>query len=117
MIRVTALLIALSSALAAASLADGSREPERRAQLTLMTMEPLTLRGTRFFAAEKVKLTVVAADERFVRWPTASRGGAFTQRFPTLFVDRCDGVIAVAVGSRGSRATLKPFKPACPPRL
>jgi hypothetical protein len=118
MIRVASALIVLALALGAAGLADGSRSrPDRGAKLTLVTMEPLTLRGTRFLAAEKVRLTVVAGGDRFVRRFAAGRSGSFTQRLPAANVDRCDRLLAVAVGSRGSRAAIKPFQPACPPSL
>lgn len=115
MIRVAAVLIVTTLALGVAGLANGSHSrPERGAKLTVVTMEPLTLRGTRFLAAEKVRLTVVTGGDRFVRRTTAGLGGSFTQRLPAASVDRCDRLLAVAIGSRGSRASIKPFQPACP---
>jgi hypothetical protein len=118
MIRVASVLIVLAFALGVSGLADGSHSrPDRGAKLTVVTMDPLTLRGTRFLAAERIKLTVVAGESRFVRRPTAGRGGAFTQSLPAATVDRCERLLAVAVGSRGSRAAVKPFQPACPPPL
>jgi len=118
MIRSAAVLIVLALALGVARLADGSRsEPERGAKLAVVTMKPLTLRGTRFLAAEKVRLTVVAGGDRFVRRTVADRGGSFSQRFLSVTADRCNRLLAVAVGSRGSRASIKPFQPACPVEL
>jgi hypothetical protein len=115
MIRSSAALVVLALALGVAGVADGSRSrPDRGAKLAVVTMEPLTLRGTRFLAAEKIRLTVVAGGSRFVRRPTAGRGGSFTQSLPAASLDRCDRLLAVAVGSRGSRAAIKPFQPACP---
>jgi hypothetical protein len=115
MIRVAAALVAFSLALGVAGPADATRpRPDRAAKLTVMNMKPLTFRGTRFLSAEKVRLTVVAGGERFVRRLTASRAGAFTQRFPTVMVDRCNRLMAVATGSRGSRAAIKPFQLGCP---
>jgi hypothetical protein len=115
MIRVAAALIVLALAVGVAGLAEGSRSrTDRGAKLTVVAMKPLTLRGTRFLAAEKVRLTVVAEGDRFVRRTTATSGGSFTQRFSTVTGDRCNRLLAVAIGSRGSRATIKPFQPACP---
>jgi hypothetical protein len=117
MIRVAA-GVALALALGVGSLADGSRShPEQGAKLAVVTMKPLTLRGTRFLAAEKVRLTVVADGNRFVRRTTADRMGAFTQRFQAAAGDRCNRLIAVAIGSRGSRAAIRPFQPLCPVAL
>jgi hypothetical protein len=115
MIRSAAALVVLALALGLAGFADGSRpRSDRGAKLAVVTIEPLTLRGTRFLAAEKVRLTVVAGGDRFVRRPTAGPAGSFTQRVPAANVDRCDRLLAVAVGSRGSRASIKPFQLACP---
>jgi hypothetical protein len=115
MVRVAAALVVLALAFGVAGLADGSRpRPDRGAKLTLVTMKPLTLRGTRFLAAEKVRLTVVAGGDRFVRRTTANSAGSFTQRFSAVMDDRCNRLLAVAIGSRGSRAAIKPFQPACP---
>ena len=115
MVRVAAALIVLALTLGVAELADGARQrPDRGAKLTVLTMQPVTLRGTRFLAAEKVRLTVVAGGDRFVRRTTATSSGSFVQRFPAITGDRCNRLLAVAVGSRGSRATIKPFQPACP---
>lgn len=118
MIRVAAALVVLALVLGVAGLADGSSlRPERHAKLDLVTMKPLTLRGTRFVAAEKVRLTVVVGGNRIVRRTIADRSGSFSQRFLPVTADRCDRLLAVAVGSRGSRASIKPFQPACPVEL
>jgi hypothetical protein len=77
--------------------------------------EPLTLRGTRFSARERVRVSVstsVSAASRV----TATRAGSFVVSFPGLSYDRCNGLLAVAVGSEGSRARLT-AQPLCPPRL
>ena len=77
-------------------------------------MKPLTLRGTRFLVAEKVRLTVVVGSDRLVGLTTANSAGPFVQRFSDVTDDRCNRLLAVAIGSRGSRASIKPFQPACP---
>jgi hypothetical protein len=115
MIRFAAALLALVLLLGVAGLADGSpSQPGRRAKLTIVKMQPLTLRGTGFLAAEKVRLTVVAGGDRFVRSTTVNSSGSFTQGFPSATVDRCNRLVAVAIGSRGSRAAIRPFQLACP---
>jgi hypothetical protein len=115
MFRAAAALIVLAFALAVGGLADGSRmRSDRGAKLALVTMKPLTLRGSRFFAGEQVRLTVVAGGDRVVRRTTASSGGSFVQRFPALSGDRCHRLLAVAIGSQGSRTAIKPFQLACP---
>jgi hypothetical protein len=115
MIRLVAPLLALAFLLGATGLAGGSpSQPDRGAKLTVVKMQPLTLRGTRFLTAERVRLTVVAGGDRFVRSTTANSDGSFTQSFPAVMVDRCNRLIAVAIGSRGSRAAIRPFQLACP---
>ncbi len=69
-----------------------------RASLTMKSMSPLTVAGSGFKAAERVRIT--GAGTKTV---TASRRGAFTVRLPGE--DPC-GLTIVAVGSRGSRASL-----------
>jgi hypothetical protein len=118
MARLTAALIALIAlalALGVAGSADGTRPRlDRDAKLALVTVNPLTLRGSRFLAAERIRLTVVAGGNRYVRHTTASSGGSFVQRFPAVMRDRCSRLLAVAVGARGSRAAIKPFQLGCP---
>lgn len=115
--RVAALVV-LSLAFGVVGPAHGSpARPERAAKLAIVAMKPLTLRGTRFVPGENVRLTVITGGSRMVRRTTADRRGSFTQRFTPATVDRCSRLIAVAVGSRGSRATTKFFEPLCPPPL
>jgi hypothetical protein len=117
MIRAAAALVALSLVLGAAVSAEASvSQPDRRAKLAVVTKNPLTIRGTQFRPREIVRLTVEAEGNRFTRRTTASRTGTFTQQFSSVEVDRCSRLIAVAIGSRGSQATIKYFEPLCPPQ-
>lgn len=76
-----------------------------RAILTMKSMSPLTISGSGFKATERVRIT--GAGTKTV---TASRRGAFTTRLPGR--DSC-GLTIVAVGSRGSRASLNFSKLLC----
>jgi len=116
MIRGAAVLVAVSLVLGAAASADGSvSKPERRAKLAVVTTSPLTLRGTQFRPRENIRLRVEIEGERYTRRTVAGRTGSFTQQFNSVAVDRCNQLIAVAIGSRGSQATVKYFEPLCPP--
>jgi hypothetical protein len=117
MIRAAAALVAFSLALGVVALAQASAsKQDRRAKLAIVTKSPLTIRGTQFRSREGVHVKGSAGDDRFARRTTASRIGAFTLQFPTVTVDRCSTLIAVAIGSRGSQATIKYFEPLCPPQ-
>jgi hypothetical protein len=109
---VVALLLAVSGSAATANGHGGVG----RASLTLLKPEPLKLRGIRFLAGERVRVTVSVPSPRAKR-VTASAAGSFAAAFADVSVDPCSGLTAVAVGSRGSRATLKLPQRQCPPRL
>ena len=80
-----------------------------------MAAAPLSIRGTGFHAGEVVRITVVA-DGTTTKRAVANDGGAFLSRFRVAF-DRCQGLIARAVGDMGSRAGLRTPRLMCPPRL
>lgn len=69
-----------------------------RPQLAMTSMQPLTVAGRGFKSGEMIRISGDVAKR--VR---ASDAGAFTVRFPRA--GRC-GVSIVAIGSRGSRASL-----------
>ena len=91
-------------------------EARRSPALRLADREPLTLSGVRFHARELVRVKVTADSGTASRRMRATASGSFTSQFD-LALDRCSGLYAVAVGSRGSRATLKLPEPLCPPSL
>jgi hypothetical protein len=76
-----------------------------RASLTMKSLRPLTVAGSGFKAAERVRITGAGT-----KTLTASRGGAFTTRLTGA--DPC-GLTIVAMGSRGSRASLNFSKLLC----
>jgi hypothetical protein len=101
-------LIALILFLFSATLepAGGARVVEsgttqaNRASLKVVRAQPLTVAGRGFRAAERVRVT---ADGRS-RSATAGARGGFAVTFPEA--NTCNGVLVVARGSKGSRATV-----------
>jgi hypothetical protein len=110
---VTALVLAVS-----ASAMGGARDAAapNRATLRLVDRAPLKLLGKGFQARERVRVTV-SVRRRTAKRVIASPAGTFVVAFADVSVDRCSGLTAVAVGARGSRASLKLPQPQCPPRL
>jgi hypothetical protein len=97
--------------------APAATDATRRATLQLIDRDPLTLKGSRFRARERVRVTVTLNGHAYVRWTRASRPGTFAVRFGDVHVDRCSGFIARANGNGGSRASYKLPQPQCPPPL
>jgi hypothetical protein len=113
----TALVIALTLALALGAAASGANQTAAgKATLKLQGAAPLTLRGAGFFRAERVVVSVRSGQRRSKR-VTANERGTFVVSFPRFTYDRCDPLTALAVGSRGSRAGLKVLPRGCPPGL
>ena len=100
-----ALCIAVALALAAASAAAAAPA------LRVTASRPLTIKGERFRAFERVTVTV---DHTLVKHIRAGAAGGFTVIFRGISVSRCDGYSAVARGTRGSRASLNVHPLACP---
>lgn len=107
--RVAATLL-LSSLLLAATPALGAG---RCAKLTLADTAPLTVKGTRFQAGERVKL-VVSRSVSISRVVRAGARGGFTVKF-SVNLDRCGPLLIRAIGARGSRATVDATQIACAP--
>jgi len=83
----------------------------QQAEVRVVTMSPLVVRGTGFKAHERVRVTAAPGGVRRVR---SRANGHFTASFPGS-VDRCVGLSVVATGTRGDQAALKLPQPACPP--
>jgi hypothetical protein len=71
-----------------------------RASLKVVRAQQLTVAGRGFRGSERIRLT---ADGRR-RFATAGPRGGFTVSFPEA--NTCNGVVVVARGSKGSRATV-----------
>ena len=67
-------------------------------------MAPVIVTGAGFIRREPVTVTVRGAWVKRVR--TDARGN-FVARYPDVEISRCDGYVVTAVGSRGSRASLR----------
>jgi hypothetical protein len=107
-------IAALGLAASGSVAAPGEAVTDGRATLRLVDSAPLKLRGRGFVARERVRITV-SARGRTAKRVTASAAGAFLAVFRDVSVDRCSGLTVVAVGSQGSRASLKLPQPQCPP--
>ncbi len=86
-----------------------------KASLRLTDRQPLSVQGRYFLSRERVRVRVSGevSASRIVR---ANSAGSFGVRFDDLAVGRCDLIRVVAVGGRGSQATLKTLPaPACMP--
>src|SRR4051812_39057284 len=98
-------MLALGGALAAGAAATGGSEPK----LTIVRAAPLTVRGTGFAAAERVRLTIRGTTRTVVRSVRVGTSGAFTVRFAAFgsgaaAMRRSRPSARVATG-RGSSAT------------
>lgn len=114
----TALVIALALSLAlfGSAASGGGGVSSGKATLKLVRGAPLTLQGAQFVPGERVRVSAVS-EQRQTKRVIANRRGVFVVGFPQVTYDRCNGLIALAVGSRGSRASLKRPQPLCPPPL
>jgi hypothetical protein len=108
------LVVLFAIAFLAATAASGAVP---KAKVRFLSMQPVTVRGSGFFARERVRLTLTAADTKRIRVVRTSARGAFTATFglPDGY-DRCkDGLRVTAAGARGDRAAAKLPQPQCPP--
>lgn len=113
-LAVAALCLGLLGGGAAANGEGAIAKPRLRAA----SLIPLVLEGRQFVPGERIVLTVDTLDSESKRNVRASRTGTFLIRFPEIAVDRCNGLLAFARGSRGSRAGFKlPPGVFCPPQL
>jgi hypothetical protein len=111
---VLVVIFALSLALLGSTAGDGG-QVSTKPTLKLSRGAPLTVRGANFRPSEKVRVTVKSERTR-TKLATATGSGVFVVRFQDAY-DRCSGLLATAIGDRGSRAMLKLPQPMCPPRL
>jgi hypothetical protein len=116
-LKVLLVIGCLALGIAASDAAVPVEAVKSRAALRLVDGDPVTLKGVRFAARERVRLVVEAGAERRVRFARATRAGWFVASFDSLVFDRCLGFRAFATGARGSAASLKLPEPACPPGL
>jgi hypothetical protein len=109
LVALVALVLAASSAAEAAGM---------RATLRLTDSTPLTVRGIHFKPRERVQVTFTVGVKKLTRTVRATRFGRFSASTgEDVRLDRCgDFFLVMAIGSRGSRASLKYPLPDCPPQ-
>jgi hypothetical protein len=82
-----------------------SAEQARRAQLVIVSTDPLVVRGLGFRPVERVKLLVTVGGRAVPAGGVrASRAGRFSVRL-SASAGSSDAVVVQAIGARGSRAT------------
>jgi hypothetical protein len=108
-------LVSLALLIALAGVASASASSTARVRF--LSIDPVKVRGTGFYARERVRVTLRGPDMRRVRTVTTSARGAFTARFGGVTgFDRCtDSLYVAAAGRRGDRAGAKLPQPQCPP--
>jgi len=108
-------VVATALALALAGLAAGSSSVRHHAALRLLKSAPLRVRGSGFHAQERVRLVARAGNFTSTKRVQTSSNGSFAVGF-RLGASHCSGLLVVATGNAGSRATLKrPPLPECMP--
>lgn len=109
-LAVAALLVLLGASCSAGA---EPAQPAAAAKLMPRSLEPLQLAGSGFKRRERVRITVTpTGSEAHSKRLRAKRNGSFTARFAG--VDACNGIEAVAVGRRGSRASFQFAAVGCP---
>jgi len=110
---VKTVLIVLLAVLAAAPAA--AAQHSSKPALDLVSQQPLVVRGTGFFAGERVRLTLRTGGDIVYRRATASRAGVFRSNFGTVTIGRCGGFSIRATTKRHAAALKTPPLPACMP--
>lgn len=102
---------------AAGIVAQGAGARPLTPQLRLIRVHPVTVHGTSFRRAERVKLALeTTVGGTWKTSVTADASGSFDAAFMRAQVSRCTGFTVRAAGSAGSRAVAKrPPLPACMP--
>jgi|SRR2546425_3094486 len=111
-------VLALSLVLACATLAAGSASarPAALAQVRVVTLKPLTVRGVHFTRGERVRVSASTGSATRVRRVLTGPTGGFTVAFADLPYDRCSTrLTVVAVGAHGEHAFARLAQRECPP--
>jgi len=110
-LAVAALLVLLGASCSAG--AERERSAAAPAELKPRSLAPLQLSGSGFKRRERVRITVTpTGGESVTKRLWAKRNGSFTATFAG--VEACNGLEAVAVGRRGSRASFQFAAVGCP---
>jgi hypothetical protein len=76
-------------------------------RLQARSLRPLTVRGTGFQPSERITLSLTASGVRTVARVNVGDSGIFVVVFRRAVVNRCDGFLLRAKGSKGSAAALR----------
>ena len=74
---------------------------------------PVTLHGTGFQPRERVRIVIVAGSAQSVRRTVATRVGRFVVKLESVDVNACTALSIRALGSDGTKATLKRLPGQC----
>lgn len=120
--RMTALIVFIACMATAASTSAGV---ERKAALSLLDRDPLTIKGEGFRARERVRVHATVSDKEGASASTpdpsrrvvrASATGSFRVVFSEIALDRCNTVRVVAIRAGGGEVVLKMLPaPMCAP--
>jgi hypothetical protein len=80
--------------------------------LRLHSFAPLSVSGVHFLSGEQVRVALQSEMPHVMRVRATERG-TFVAVFPRVTVERCDGFVVRAVGSKGSSAVLRPPRLMC----
>ena len=90
---------------------------EAKPTLRVVSKNPVAVRGHAFQPRESVRLIALGSLKRVTVRTTADERGEFKAGFTTP-TEGCTLLVVAAVGSEGSRASVKvPRRPCTPPRL
>lgn len=105
------LVAAVAAALLGVGASSGSASSRVAPAVRFVKLHPFTVAGSHFKARERVTLTLVSG-KHWTATRTSTAAGTFSASFATSALTKCSAYTVRAVGSRGSRATLKPVLPA-----
>jgi hypothetical protein len=106
-------LLALAAVLATTTLSGDAATGTP--SLRMMSGQSFAVRGQGFRSGERVRVIALGSLERASVRVTANARGAFTAAFRQRDLGGCSLVVLTAIGSDGSRATLKPRRRPCGP--
>jgi len=107
-------LVVAATSLAAPSL-GAERRDVARATLEVVSVDPLRVRGKRFRAHERARVTAWIDGRKAIAWTRAGPRGGFIVRLSTRSSSPPCSFRAEAFGLRGSRATIAFDHIICPP--
>jgi hypothetical protein len=106
-------LVVVATTLVSPTPASG-RDIAARASLEVVSLDPLRVRGERFRAGERVRLTASIDGRRTVVWSRAGRRGRFVLSFGSTGDGGICSLRLSALGRAGSRAELALDHFVCP---